>query len=364
MSEYRVVEVRNVLTHPHPHRDEITAFWLELLLTRSNPIMVGGELVVLDFSQARLVAQPGRCPFGQLSGDALREAEDQMLLQGTQVIGMGGGRWDDHSKRKRRTCTTMLVAGTMGVQQDPVFQRILQQVHEQDVHGRGYFMDMGSLVGARNAREPDPHMVYLAFKGNLDDILAEERKFVAAIEELDGAEVQTVPCRSGIRTLLVVESDNDKIPRAVRNKFRVDLLILQKADGHVLLFGKGLPRDVLKDLVRVLRIKEARAVGKRSQLPKWGLLEAEKSPLSNPRWSLHLAGGFVFNGSLTAPGVPPTRLTLSAVINIAKLALNDTYFGKKCPTVGSGKKCLRSKCALYGVGLNRCRRRRYQEAQS
>ena len=363
MSEQGLVEVRNVFTHVNLHRDELTAFWIELLLGRSNPLVVAGKSVILDFSGARLAAQPGRQPFGQLSGDELREAEDRMLLQGIQVIGMGGGRWDDHRVGHRRTCTTMLVAKTMGVYQDPAFRRILQQTQEQDVYGRGYFMDLGAMISARAAREPDPHEVYLAFKRSLDDILAEERKFVAALDELDGAKVQTVSCRSGTRTLLVVESDNNKTPRAVRRKFGVDLLILQQSDGHTLLFGKGLPPSVLKDLVRVLRIKEARASGKRGQLPKWGPLEAEKSPLSPPKWSLHLAGGFVFNGSLTAPGVPPTRLTLSAVVSAARLALDDTDFGKRCPPEGSGKKCPRSNCPLYGAGLLRCRHRRYKEAQ-
>jgi hypothetical protein len=185
----------------------------------------------------------------------------------------------------------------------------------------------------------------------------EEYRVKARVEKIDAG-------RERKFVLAVIESDNTQIGKYAlsRHGGGADIVIIQNRRGNVaILTRKSLGMD-LRDIIRVIRIRERWLNGHNDEM-RWLELETTESPVRGaPNWIIHQEGRMVMNGSISAPDIEPTKLTLMEIIMIVKECLNPQVFepsraescraGRCCPN-GNG-----SLCRWYASGLIRCRRNR------
>lgn len=326
-------DVKKIILHREPHFDDLLAAVLLALF--------GGEKHLCSPQTVSVVTVEDRGPM-----------DNERLLAGrTIAIGTGGGPLDDHGDPKKRTAS-QLVVEYLGIQ-DKVPQRVLDYALLNDKLGRGEFLGFADLVRAMN-RFFSPQDVFEWFLGTMKAVLKREEQFAEAVSEIWGAaQIVLVDCRAGARHLIVVESDLPDAARAAREKiikgdFALYLLIVRRSNGHtVVLSDHGVPEVVLRDLAKAVRYEEQSAGGKVT-LWGWKELGGDGTRSEVPEWYLDAKGGMLLNGSESAQGVEPTRLTLKQVISLATLAISDL------PPEGCTDPCPKRNCPIYPYGFSRC----------
>jgi len=327
------MNIDQVWVHPGPHLDDLVAALLLLSNARKK------------VSEVRVVQITDRDPFSESSEGELRH-------RGIWVIGVGGNDWDDHVVEGRRLCAADLVAKDLGLEQDPAVQRMLSAVRENDLAGRGGYMHLADCIRAMNQVLP-PQAVLAWLEPVFQALYQREVVFQKALSELEesGARQIAVPFSGGIRTLLVVESDNPQIVRAVRKHFggafNLHIVVVRRISGQTIILADQCctPEVVLSDLVAILRVEEQ---GSRRDVWEWRQLREDGTLVDVPQWHFEKRGLMILNGSDSAPRVPPTSLSLQQVVNAAILALSDLT------PAGCQDPCLKRKCPLYAYGLSIC----------
>ena len=141
-------KVKGIVTHYRPQIDETCAIWLLRKL---------GEKEFHGIREAKVqFADAGdRTP----NGRPWQEWHDQGYI----LIGIGGGRFDEHanqkSARKKEHCATSLVAKALGIDDDPVFKPIIEAVVENDLRGSGSLLDLGAISNMLHAHCDDAEQV-------------------------------------------------------------------------------------------------------------------------------------------------------------------------------------------------------------
>lgn len=132
-----------------------------------------------------------------------------------------------------------------------------------------------------------------------------------------------VPATVGDETrrvqLLVVQSDNRRAHRAAM-WLKPDVFVLRHSDGHTQIFchrQSGFGVDVVADIVAHLRYWE----GGKDAKSTWEELRRSGNVACSPNWYFFSEGLQILNGSETHSGVPPTILTLDAVVQAIRRAL-------------------------------------------
>jgi len=64
------------------------------------------------------------------------------------------------------------------------------------------------------------------------------------------------------------------------------------------------------------------------------------------------------NGSLTKPGVPPTRIPLDRILELVEQGIDPAWFPAECRGW-----CIKKECSFYPYGLRRCRKIRAEMHQ-
>lgn len=156
----------------------------------------------------------------------------------------------------------------------------------------------------------------------LDFLYRDFEKFEAAKKEvLERAQI----LKLGKYTIVAGISDNPKFNPAARLLANADIIIQRNSDGHCQIYFncKKLKKDAEKlarKIVKLLRTLEAMKSGKKinKNLEEIGKLE------EIPEWYFFMTPEgcpAIFNGSLTAPLVPITKISLNEIIEIVKASL-------------------------------------------
>lgn len=334
-------KVSEVWMHPAAHLDDLVAV---LILLKRYGMKVG---------DVRIVSFSSRKPY-------VEESEAQLRQRGVYVIGFGGGDWDDHTDPNRKVAATDLVAKDLGFGQDEALGRILAAVRENDLAGRGGFMHIADVVRVLSQNYP-PQGVLAWLEPAFSVLYEREVAFLKAKAEIAQGCLQiVVPFTGGIRTLLVVESANQQIVRAVRTAFNRDfnlhLVVVRRPDGHTIILGdqRCTPDVVVRDLVAILRVEEQ---GRQRRIWEWQQLRQDGTLPEVPQWHFEPAGLMILNGSDSAPCTPVTALPLEKVTECAVLALSDLT-PTKCQDP-----CLKKNCSLYAYGLAVCHRQRRNQTR-
>src|SRR3989344_2372995 len=319
-------KVKGIVTHYRPHIDETCAIWLLRKL---------GEKEFHGIREAKVqFADAGdRTP----NGRPWQEWHDQGYI----LIGIGGGRFDEHanqkSARKKEHCATSLVAKALGIDDDPVFKPIIEAVVENDLRGSGSLLDLEAIYQRQVQYWTTTKTEY-------------ERS----------AQVEEIKWSGGRKfNIVTLQSDDEQVLRYARSKHGANagIVIQKKSTGHVQIHTSPYHGLFLYDVAKLLRIEEQKAGGKeplRVLDPR--VLASEGTLQEIPEWFFHVGMQKLMNGSLTAKNVPPTKMPLSWIQNLIRIGINPGRFEssrqKECE---AGKCTAQAKgCPWYTWQLKRC----------
>jgi len=363
-----------VLTHYRPHLDEV--------------------------EPAFRLMKSGTIKFIKKHGIKL-EATGEYVIR----IGCLKGEFDEHrpyrGKRKEGECAATLVAKAMESAEDAA----LKYTKANDMYGQDEENGLASTLGmlqrmfpsrqeevvnwgltalkAKDLAAPDSEKFsvdeiakYVAKKlpKHADawcKLLAEGRAaqaaaFAAAVEQvkaegkvlvIDGPKDKKKKERK--LRLLVIQSDNTEVARAARFKdsgANADIVVVQNSHGQVSISRSARSRLTFFDLAQMLHCEEKKKRGDKT-FDTWRELSSEGSA-SDGIWFFAIGSQAVMNGSLTAPAIDPTKLSLDSIVEFIKIAVRPTKF---CLPICWMAGCTSEKddpCPWYDWGLQRCRKLR------
>lgn len=346
-----------IITHARPHLDEITAIWL--LRKFGEEMFPGIRSAVVEYWTS--------------GSEALLKTPEQYEKEGTLLIGVGRGRFDEHpvNGQPKEGCAATLVAKALGLEEDPLLQQILKFVSANDLKGSGHAFDLAHLINIMHQQFPnDPTKVTDWAVTGLETKLAEQSEFFGDARQEFEQNARVVEFGSPGRKirLAVLVSDNEKLAKFARSIHggRSDVVIQKKSSGNVQIFTRRSSGLKLFELAQLLRYEEQRSKGV-FRTTDWKTLAAPGTLPGSEEWFYQQAGEMLLNGSLTAKDVKPTGLSLEKIEELAMIALTPRAFEPE-----RAGECLkdictsssRNQCPWYSWGLHRCRLNRYKMSQT
>lgn len=295
-----MAEIKEIVTHRRPHLDEAAAIWL--LRRFGEPMFPGVSQANIELRDAGAQTPDGR-------------SAEEWEQDGVLFIGIGGGRFDEHPSaengRKEGECAASLVACALEMDNDPALERILEFITLGDTQGTGGPYDLKALVDTINAFKPeDPTPAVRFVMTALDALYAKNKRWHESKREYN--KVSKLVAARPYRVVLIT-SDNEEM-RTIAFSRGAQVVIVRRSSGHTQIFShenKGGPE--LNRVAAELRRQELLARGEEQQL--FTVREQEGSLAD---WYFQQAGQFILNGSLTAPGVPSTLLSVEQIIAITQ----------------------------------------------
>jgi len=345
----KMARIERIVTHKNPHLDEIVALWL---LRRF------GERVFLGASRAPLWTI-------EITHN-LPEKENELL------IGVGGGRFDDHyknGKRKKGECAATLVADALSIRNDPALSLILEETRKADTNRVSSMFHLANLVKVWHRTHPENYqeIIDLVFRF-LESVYIEQQSFFFETkQEIEkNGKLEEIRGGQGKIVLAVVVSENSQVSAAARKFFGAGVIIQKNPQtGHVQIFTNHKDHIRLNDVARVINIRE-QELDEGVRITDWNLLEQE-GQIPGGRWYYFKKGEMLLNGGPNARNVPPTRIPLEEIVRLVKMALDPKCFETTRALLCSEGVCSstpENPCPWYKFGLTRCRKIRFRESQS
>lgn len=354
-----------VMTHRGPHLDELVA-----------------AVLIERFGTSTFVMEHGH--------------------NGVIHLGVLNGKFDEHpgggKQRKQGDCTATLVAKALGVQHVPLVKTLLSYVLNNDTKGRDQKDGLATAVNLINRMNSDEPLITinwarLAITAKLTDksnsrniscayiyeLLSskdpmtginwksildladsiQNRRFGQGLHEFrDRGEVKEIDGPDGRKLrLAIIESDNTEMGRVARYKKGgdADLALQINSKGQVTIHTNRRANLKLFNLVRILRYEEQKARGE-IKLTNWRKLSDEGIGPCGV-WYYQHSGQFVLNGSLTAPMVPATALSLERIVELVQIGINPGTFEPSRQELCREGACTSSKddpCPWFAWGLQWC----------
>lgn len=296
----------SIVTHVNCHLDEIMAIWL--LRRFGEEDFPGIEQATIDFWRP--------------NGDQREPDPVALELEGTLLVGVGLGRFDEHRADGRLPgeCATTLVAKHLFVMDAPGVQPLIKFVLLTDTEPKAQPFDLANLVKAMHRANPgNPQKVVQWAMDAIDAKYLEQMKFEEAAQQVEKeAVVETVTGPRGQRcTVVTISTSNNQAAKAARSKFQADVVIRHDpTKGHVQIFTSQRSGLKLYRVANILRLREQEA---RRQV-----FVADPQELSSKGMCAgwyYADGEMLLNGSETAPDVEPTVLGLEAIREAVRLGL-------------------------------------------
>ena len=361
-------KVVRVVTHADLHLDELVAMWE--LLRFGQEAFPGIETAVLEYSDTGGPTLDGRSAL-------------EWEREGVLYLGTGRGRFDEHGLKdqSQETCTAMLVAEALGIQEDLALGKILEFTLKGDRHGGNHPFDLAYLIKTMHGiGEPLAELLNWASKA-LQAVYADQQHFfgeVAAAYEKEATKYTVViPDPRPVveegeerkdRELVVVaiKSDDPAMERFARSQHggNAAIVVIQTRRGNIQVFGsrrQGIQMDNLATMIRLEEQYEAGSI----QTTSWEKLRADGNAVKGAeRWYYDREGRFILNGSRTAKDVEPTRLALDGIARLACIAIDPNRFAPDFARTCTQGKCMSTKkhsCPFRQWGMDRCRTIRFNE---
>ena len=329
------------------------------------------------------------------TGDFIR----RYIKDGVILVGIGGGAFDDHDKRREgeTASSAMLVARALGIVKHPAVLALIKHVHNIDSRGGDTPFGICNLIkemgkfGADNDEIVDwARMGFRAKIGELDakkifdlqhiamlicaglgdeigvkwmtrglSIKATQRRefFVKAKADFEAtATVDKINGPRGQLTLVVTESDSSEISRFARSPHgaSADIVINRRSSGNVSIMFSNQARLDLGDICAALKVEEQ---SRRGQIHErnWDALRAPGT--IDPKWDVwhFVHGAMLLNGSHTAKGVSPTKIPLDIIVRLVTSILDPNQFNRENQDACKLGICAGQECPWYPIGVTRCR---------
>lgn len=333
---------------------------INTLLTHWNPDFDAGFGVWLlrKFGEEKwLGVEKARIEF--LKSDRLPKGKTAMELEmeGKLCVDIGKGRYDHHQLEHNTTeCAATLIARDLEIS-DLAVENLLKLAVRDDLSGKSQRFELPHLVKTMNSYYPEnPEKVLAWLMETLEAIYAEQLEFWWQKYTSD-VKVDEVGL-PGNRVLRVFSGSSDSRQFQIACRHRgAAVVIQQKSSGHVQIFTDRKYELLIEDIVQMVRIEEMRAKGK-VQTTDWKILRANGKVPGVEEWHYQQEAQNLFNGSLTAPDVTPTRLSLDKIREIVVLGINDSYLPNS--SCRENRTCIKQRCPHYWYGLHRCRKFRFE----
>lgn len=288
-----------------PHIDEICAFWL---------LQMFGENLFPGVKEAPV-------EFWSTGGAQLTKTADEFLNEGTLLVGIGGGMFDEHptadTERKEGRCATTLVAEYLDLEDDPALEFIMDFVRRDDLNGSSSMFDIGSL-SRKMYKTCEPAVVINWASMALDSVYSEQLRFAKEAAEEFGNKAKKFALKNGV-TVVVIESNNDLVAKFARSKRGggASVVIQKSTTGNVQIFSnrKSRIRPNMTKVIQFLRLEEQKRKGRVVTL-KPEDLRRDGTITGAEEWHYFKKGEMLFNGSLSHPDVPPTNIDLNTIRRI------------------------------------------------
>lgn len=351
-----MVTFHTIVTHenPHLHFDETLAIWL---------LRKFGEQVFPGISTAKIKSwgTGGTTPDGR----SAREYEQEGIL----LIGIGNGRFDDHpdvnGERKKHECATTLVAEALGLRDEPVLKEIFEFAVSSDRRAANHPFDIASIAKDSYQQTSNPEEIMdWVMKGIQIKYEKQLRFFDAVKKEFEqNSKVEEIQGPGRMLKMVSIVSDNAQMNNFARSihGVKADIVIQKRPSGNVQIFTNAKSGLVLYDIAQMINLAEQEAEGE-VKITDWKILSSE-GMIPGGRWFFLQEGQMLLNGSLTAPGVPPTKISFEKIKEIIRIGVNPKRFEPKREERCKLGKCtatMRNRCRWYKFGLHRCRQIRYQ----
>ncbi len=298
---------------------------------------------------------------------------NQHARWGTILIGIGGGEFDEHPQNgseRKALCSATLVAQSLGVADDPGVARVLRLVEESDTKPVPTERDFSRIVKLFHRAHPDqPEVAVRWATMAIVAMEGEQRQFVTeAKAEFERSSFSVSVSVPGSRDLIitVVRSDNEQMNAFARSKLgsRADVVIQRNSTGHTQIhcrlsreFDRGFFLGKFRELIRVLRIEEARAKGIVLR-ESWDELECGGTCGPIGAWYFMEEGPTILNGSVKHCAKPATLLECEAVELSVIEAFDVTAFEpdrEESCRKGVCNSPPANPCPWFKRGLYRCR---------
>lgn len=296
--------IKTIVTHRRPHPDEAAA--IALLREYARDQLNLSRDVQVVFIDAGYQNYQGKDPV---------ELEARGILQ----VGVGSGRFNEHatdiSARTENETAATLVAKVLGVDQRPEVIYILNWVKANDLKGRGSMMDLAHSMRTKyQDGQADRKVLEWAVEEIETHLRAQRRFHTQAVPALSKAKAKIVELPNGKKLrIATIRSDNDQLLGAARHDGKISILIVERSSGNIQILPTR--QDLAPRMLHVIgriRLAEARLAGLPIE-PMDSRLYQEAAIPGMPKWHYQVETGMCLNGSLTATGVEPTKLTLEEV---------------------------------------------------
>jgi len=301
-----------IVTHKNSHLDEICAIFM---------FLKAGEKKFPGISEAKVTFDGSGGE--KLHGCSAREWEEQGVL----CVGVGGGRFDEHPgpgvSKKEDECATTLVAKTLGIEREPVWEKIIEFVKYSDLKAGGRPFDLAQLIKDMHQAFPeDPQKVFDWALLALEAKYRSQLGFLSAAEELEkNVAGENIRLKDGrVIRMITAVTENPNFNKAARSKgFAV--VIQQQPSGNVQVFIDNRVEGLnLYGVASLLRTEEARVNNRQITTDK-EQLQTEGKVAGAEEWFL-LNGRILLNGSLTNPNTP-TKVPLNRIGEIVRQGIEN-----------------------------------------
>ncbi|GAC1370216.1 MAG: hypothetical protein NVSMB39_2830 [Candidatus Saccharimonadales bacterium] len=301
-------QITVIETHEEPHLDELVAIFL--LREFGTEVFPGADTAKLVFRRRNI--------------EDMAKTADEMEADGILLIGMGGGRFDEHAvgdkPRSDGHSAASLMAEAIGCDKLPSLRGLIKYATDCDLGGGDGSFGLAKMVGLLNFLNPnDPLKVWSWTCEALRAHQAHQKTFFRD-GKMFRSHARVVKHPYGDKTIKVASIQTDaKLMKAYAfSQFGglVDVLIQRNRRGNIQIFSRGVD---LKDLPAMIRAAE---------LEKRGItinddldLSAAGTMAKIPMWHYFPEGRMLLNGSNTARQVEESKLSLKDVQTLALKAL-------------------------------------------
>lgn len=267
--------------------------------------------------------------FWTMLRDPERKTPEAYEAEGVLLVGVGGGRFDEHppegGERKHGECSATLVAKHLGVANDPRLRKLLEYALRSDTLTGVGPMEIPSLMKAMHEAHPDdPQFVLNWAVAAIGAEYHNQTMFWDAVTEVEAhGRIEELPFSlvgSDSRAkMVIIESDSHRALQATLYARRdCSIVLVKNTRGQVQISTRVNDGIDLSCVAGALHTRERELAGETNRLSRREL-RSEGTVPGDDAWYYFELGQAIFNGSLTRPNVAPTQIPLQEIAGLIKL---------------------------------------------
>lgn len=305
--------ISKIITHNQPHLDELVAIFL--LKQYGERLFPGIRRAAIEFCRPESPAQGGK-------------TAEEYEREGILLVGIGGGRFDEHAtpgkERDVGKCATSLVAEAIKCSRRAELQSLIRYTTSNDLGGKVAGFELAEGVRVMNRlHSDDPQRVWRWTNEWLRAHHAQQQEFHQAAKRTFEADALAFELVFGEEKLKLasIQTDADQVKAYAFSRYGgfVAVVVQRNSRGNIQIFVNKFYGLDLVPVAAAVRLGELAA---RRRDPVIGTdYRVEGTVADVPEWYFFLEGQMLLNGSLTAPDVPPSALSLEEVTEIVRTAI-------------------------------------------